>query len=105
MAKKKASVKAPVKKATKKATVKKATVAPENTVSGRPAGSKNYIPENALTVRERGEFRGMFEGPVGPKWIRVYAKDQENSLLLDTLASLLESEDASLLRLLKKSAK
>lgn len=73
--------------------------------AGRPSGATNFVPSSPLQVRDSGNFKGVFEGPVGPRWVRIYAADQENSLRLAALVSLIEKGDASLTRLLQKEVK
>lgn len=77
----------------------------EQRSAGRPKGQTNFQPERPLQVRDSGNFKGIYEGPVGPRWVRVYASDQENSLRLLALADLIEAQDPSLIRLLNKQVK
>lgn len=108
--KKSAAPKAPkaAKKASKKAAAPKAAKAPKadsTRGAGRPEGATNYVPTKALEVRDSGKFKGLYETPVGPRWIRVYAATPASSLQLAALRDLLTSDDASLLRLLNKRVK
>jgi len=72
--------------------------------AGRPGGSPNYVPSVPLEVRDVGKMQGHFDKPTGPRWIRVYAKDVEDSLMLGALKQLIEGEDPTLMKLLKKTA-
>ena len=75
---------------------KKAAPEPVRTGSGRPKGHKNYVPSKELEVRDSGNFRQVFNGEFGPKWIRVYASTQEASLALAKLMELINAEDKKL---------
>ena len=72
--------------------------------AGRPPGAANYTPDTGLAVRDMKRFplHPDAETRAGYKWIRVYAKDREHSLLLESLANAIKAQNKNLLQYIKK---
>jgi hypothetical protein len=106
VAKKKAAPKTATPKVSPKKTAKKKAVpAVQQVGGGRPKGASNFVPAEGLEVRDLGKFKGTFDGTIGPRWARIYAADQEHSLLLSALVSAVKAKDPELLKYLRRKTK
>lgn len=98
---------APPKKATpgKKSAPSKDKSSPKKGGAGRPPGHRNFVPSDGLSVRDIGKWKEYHEGKSGPRWVRIYASDQNNAVLLGALVNMVNKNDPALTKLLAKTAK